>query len=132
LNQKDRIRELRKKIGLSQKEFAERIGISDSALSRIENGEGLTAQNILLICTPSRLVPGKTVSEGWLRTGEGEMFRAEAGEDRMETELLGVYRRLQDDNKAAVNEHAEYLLWKQEAGGDSGPARRGDTTKKAE
>jgi transcriptional regulator with XRE-family HTH domain len=130
LSQKDRIRELRKKIGLTQEEFARKIGISDSALSRIENGEGLTDQNILLICTPSRLAPGKTVSEDWLREGAGEMFRAEAGEDRMETELLGVYRQLWEENKTAVNKHAKFLLGEQEESDATRSPRRGDTTKK--
>jgi transcriptional regulator with XRE-family HTH domain len=133
LSQEDRIRELRKKTGLTQVEFAGKIGVEGATVSRIESGNiRLTSQNILLICTPSRLVPGKTVSDIWLRTGEGEIFRAEAGEDRMETELLGVYRRLQDENKAAVNKHAKYLLWEQEESAETEFSWRGDITKKAE
>jgi transcriptional regulator with XRE-family HTH domain len=131
LDQKDRIRELRKKTGLNQKVFAQKIGIRNTAISKIENGNAaLTDQNILLICSPSRLVPGKTVSEDWLRTGEGEMFRAEAGEDRMETELLGVYRQLWDENKRIVNEQADFLLYKQEESGETEAPGRGDTSKK--
>jgi transcriptional regulator with XRE-family HTH domain len=125
----ERIRELRKKIGLRQVEFAQKIGISDSALSRIENGEGLTDQNILLICSPSRLVPGKTVSEAWLRTGEGEMFRAETGEDHLETELLGIYRQLWDENKTSVNKHAKFLLSEQDESGTVISPIREDTGK---
>jgi transcriptional regulator with XRE-family HTH domain len=130
VGQEDRIKELRKQIGLTQIEFARKIGISDSALSRIENGEGLTDQNILLICSPSRLASGKTVSEDWLREGAGEMFRAEAGEDHMKTELLGVYQQLWDENKTAVNKHAKFLLREQEESGATRALRRGDTTKK--
>jgi transcriptional regulator with XRE-family HTH domain len=130
LNQENRIRELRKKIGLTQGEFAQKIAISDSALSRIENGEGLTEQNILLICTPSRMIPGKTVSRAWLVDGEGEMFGAEAGEDPLETELLGAYRQLWDENKTAVNKHAKFLLGEQRESGTETPGRDTGVLKK--
>jgi transcriptional regulator with XRE-family HTH domain len=132
LSPEDRIRELRKKTGLTQQEFADKLKLkSGNTLSMLERGEStLTEQNIELICTPSRLVPGKTVSEDWLRTGKGEMFRAEAGENRMETELLGVYRQLWDENKTAVNKHAKFLLGEQREDGKKEVSRRGDTSKK--
>jgi hypothetical protein len=76
------------------------------------------------------LAPGKTVSEDWLREGAGEMFRAEATEDRMVMELLGVYRQLWDENKTAVNKHAKFLLGEQKESGATRTPGRGVTTKK--
>jgi transcriptional regulator with XRE-family HTH domain len=129
LNQADRIKELRKKIGLTQEEFAQKIGIKNTAISKIENGDAtLTDQNILLICTPSRLVPSKTISETWLRTGKGEMFASITGENARETELLGIYRQLWDENKTAVSKHAKFLLREQKD--ETKASRREDTTKK--
>jgi transcriptional regulator with XRE-family HTH domain len=126
----NRIKELRKKIDLTQEEFAQKIGVEGATVSRMENGNiRITDQNILLICSPSRLVPGKTVSEAWLRTGEGEMFRAEAGEDHLETELLGVYRQLWDENKTSVNKHAKFLLSEQDESGTVISPIREDTGK---
>lgn len=56
-------------MGLTQADFAEKIGITNSALSRIESGvNALIEQNIKAI------VREFGVSETWLRTGEGEMF----------------------------------------------------------
>jgi transcriptional regulator with XRE-family HTH domain len=131
LDKKGRIKELRKKIGLTQKEFANRIHLKGNAISMLERGAStLTEQNIELICSPSRLAPGKTVSESWLRSGEGEMFREEAGEDCMETELLDVYQQLWDENKTAVTKHAKFLLREQEETNEAKASRSADTAKK--
>ncbi len=65
----DRLRELRKVLGLSGEKFGERIGVKKSAISKIESGTvGLSDSNILAICREF------DVNETWLRTGEGEMF----------------------------------------------------------
>lgn len=65
----DRLRELRKVLGLSGEKFGERIGIGRSAVSNLEAGRNnLTEPMILAICREF------DVNETWLRTGEGEMF----------------------------------------------------------
>lgn len=64
-----RIRELRKSLKLSQKEFARKIGLKQNAISYMEkNGATVTEQNIKTICSQF------DVNEHWLRTGSGEMF----------------------------------------------------------
>ena len=64
-----RIRELRKTLGLSQKEFAEKIGLKQNAISYMEkSGSTVTEQNIKTICSQF------SVNEAWLRTGSGPMF----------------------------------------------------------
>ena len=65
----DRLRDLRKALGLNQVEFGERIGIGGTAISKIEKGENsLTDANIKTICREF------SVDYMWLTTGEGEMF----------------------------------------------------------
>lgn len=65
----NRIRALRKALGLSQKNFAERIGLKQHAISYMEkSGSTVTEQNIKTICTQF------CVNENWLRTGCGNMF----------------------------------------------------------
>lgn len=65
----ERVRMIRKALGLTLEKFGERIGIKKSSLSSIETGANtLTEQNILFICNAFN------VNEKWLRTGEGEMF----------------------------------------------------------
>ncbi len=64
-----RIKELRKRLGLTLDKFGERIGIKKSSLSTIESGKtNASEQTILSICREFG------VNEQWLRYGEGEMF----------------------------------------------------------
>lgn len=66
----ERVKELRKVLGLSGEKFGEKIGVTRSAISDIERGRnGLSEQNILAICREFN------VNEEWLRTGTGEMFK---------------------------------------------------------
>ena len=65
----ERIKELRKTLGLSQEAFAERLGLKGSAVSHLESGRrNVTTQNINAICREFG------VNEEWLRTGNGSMF----------------------------------------------------------
>ena len=65
----NRIRELRIALCLRQKEFAEKIGLKQNAISYMEkNGATVTEQNIKTICSQF------SVSEHWLRTGLGKIF----------------------------------------------------------
>lgn len=69
MTQGERVREVRKNLGLTLDKFGERIGIKKSALSSIENGRSnLTDANIKAICREF------SVDYIWLTTGEGEMF----------------------------------------------------------
>lgn len=65
-----RIKDLRKKLGMTQKELGSKLGIGQTAIYKIENNvNNLTEQNIKLICKEFN------VNEEWLRTGEGEVFK---------------------------------------------------------
>lgn len=65
----ERIRELRKSLGLTGAEFGARIGLTNSTISRIESGQiVVTAQTIRSICREF------SVNESWLRSGEGDPF----------------------------------------------------------
>ena len=65
----ERIKELRKTLGLSQEAFAERLGLKGSAVSLVECGRrNVTNQNVTAICREFG------VNEEWLRTGSGDMF----------------------------------------------------------
>ena len=65
----ERVRELRRALGLSGERFGERVGVGKSAISDIERGRNnLTEQMMKAICREFN------VNETWLRTGNGEMF----------------------------------------------------------
>jgi len=65
----ERIKTLRKELGLTLEKFANPIGIHRGSLSAIENDKsGMSDRTLLAICREYG------VSERWLRDGEGEMF----------------------------------------------------------
>ncbi len=73
---KDRIKELRKSLGLTQSELGEKLGITHSAISKIESGERIPAENTLrLICAIYN------VNYQWLTEGKEPMFLVSEGDD---------------------------------------------------
>lgn len=65
----ERIKQLRKTLGLTQQEFAERIGITRNAVANYETGRNEPIGSVLnLICNEYNVNPD------WLRNGSGEMF----------------------------------------------------------
>ena len=77
---KDRIKELRKTLKMSQTEFGARIGISASGISKFESGETNPSETtVKLICATYHVHPR------WMETGEGPMLLddAEARIDRL-------------------------------------------------
>jgi len=108
----DRIRRVRKNLGLNQSEFARRIGLTQTSLSMIELGNtALTEKNIKLICATF------AVDEEWLRSGTGEMFGAVSP---YEKELLTVFSKLTPDSQEFILEIAQNLFKRQEKQNHSG------------
>jgi transcriptional regulator with XRE-family HTH domain len=72
----ERIKAIRKALGLTQQEFADRLGIQRSTIAQYETGRNNPIDAVVsLICREYN------VDEVWLRTGEGEMFRPRTRED---------------------------------------------------
>ncbi len=66
---KDRIKQIRKVKGLTQQEFAEKLGIKRNTIATYESGRNEPIDAVIsLICREFN------VNEDWLRTGEGDMF----------------------------------------------------------
>lgn len=81
-----RIKELRNSLNLSQKEFAEKIGLKQNAISYMEkNGATVTEQNIKNICSQF------SVNENWLRTGSGSMFLEN---EKKQKEFFNIFNEL--------------------------------------
>jgi len=68
---KNRLKELRKALGLTQTEFAERIGSVQNTITGYESGRRNPSNPVIAsICKEF------SVNEEWLRFGNGEMFAA--------------------------------------------------------
>lgn len=83
----ERVKTLRVALSLSQAELGKRLGVTGTAISRIEIGNRtVTEQMILAICREFN------VNEKWLRDGTGEMFS-----DFEEDEFVKAAALLSDD-----------------------------------
>ena len=68
----ERVKLIRKQLGMTQEQLAQRLGIGKAALSMIETGKaGLSARNRNI------LVQELNVNPEWIETGRGSMFNAE-------------------------------------------------------
>lgn len=69
MTQGERIKDVRNSLGLTLEKFGEKLGVTKTAISRLEKGErSLTEQMTKSICREFG------VDYMWLTTGEGEMF----------------------------------------------------------
>lgn len=73
---KERIRKIRRYLDLTQQEFADRLGIKRGAIANYELGRNEPVDSVVsLICREYG------VNEEWLRTGTGEMFEPDSGDE---------------------------------------------------
>lgn len=85
-NMNSRIRELRKALNLSQKNFANQIGLKQNAISYMEKaGSTVTEHNIKTICSQFN------INENWLRTGSGTMFLEN---EKKQKEFFSIFNHL--------------------------------------
>lgn len=70
----NRIKELRKTLGMTQSEFAKRLGVKNTLISRIENDDvPLSSQ------TRKAILREFHVNSAWLDKGEGDIFYGLSG-----------------------------------------------------
>ena len=91
----ERIKQLRKSLGLSGEKFGEKIGVSKVAVSLIEKGKNNPSEQTLKsICREFN------VNETWLRTGDGEMFN-QLSQAELAARIVG--EALSSDNEFIQN-----------------------------
>ena len=114
----ERIKKLRKSLGLTQQEFSDRIKVKRNTVATYEMGRSMPSDAaISLICREFN------VNETWLRTGEGDMFKPVnrdqeiadfmadilKGEPDFRTKLISVMARLSADEWAMLERRAREL-----------------------
>lgn len=116
----ERFKRLRKKLGLSQIEFAKRLGLTRGAISNIEAGKVQPKPLLIdLICSTFR------ANKEWLVSGTGQMLAdrsrddqimdfvasAMAGEsDNFKRRLLSVLARLDEDHWELLEHYIKELV----------------------
>lgn len=96
----ERIKLLRKELGMNQADFAAPLGLKQSTIGNYESGSrGVSDATILAICREYG------VSEQWLRTGEGDVFASNQVPSTIVSNLAQEY----DLDLMDQNLIAEYL-----------------------
>lgn len=117
MTQNERVKEVRKTLGLTLEKFGDRLGIKKAAVSKIEKGENsLTDANIKAICREF------SVDYMWLTTGEGGMFvetdddfferidRIMAGENETRKNMIKMLLYASDDDIEAFDRLVDYYI----------------------
>lgn len=118
----ERMKEVRRAVGLTQREFGLKIGVKQNTVATYEMGRNKPTDTVIaLICRTFN------VNEQWLRTGEGEMFTELSAEEEMITFCTDVLKvgksdprfrivkalaKLSDDDWELVDKMIDTLLAK--------------------
>ncbi len=99
---KDRIIKIIEKEGIKKTEFAEKLHISQSAVSQYCSGVKVPSDRTILdICREFR------INEHWLRTGEGEMYKTSTQAEAISRFLADVLTTAPDARSALIAALAE-------------------------
>lgn len=91
---KDRIRELRKVLNLTQEELGKRLGIKRNTIATYESGRNEPIDAVIsLICREFN------VNEEWLRNGTGEMFIEQTPDEEIATFIGNLLKDEEDSFK---------------------------------
>lgn len=117
MTQGERIKDVRNSLGLTLEKFGEKLGVTKTAISRIEKGErSLTEQMTKSICREF------SIDYMWLTTGEGEMFvesdddfferidRIMAGENESRKNMIKTLLYASDADIEAFDRLVDYYI----------------------
>lgn len=113
---KNRIKEIRKGLNLTQQEFADRLGIKRNTIATYETGRNTPIDAVIsLICREFK------INEEWLRNGTGSMFivtpssameqlKKEFNLDDFSYHLVYEYLKLEPAQKNIVNNFLQSIM----------------------
>lgn len=117
MTQGERIKDVRNSLGLTLEKFGEKLGVTKTAISRLEKGErSLTEQMTKSICREF------SVDYMWFTTGEGEMFvesdddfferidRIMAGENESRKNMIKTLLYASDADIEAFDRLVDYYI----------------------
>lgn len=88
-----RLKELRKTLGLTQQEIADKLGIKRNSFANYEIGRNTPLDTIIKsICREYH------VREDWIRTGEGNMFSSDDKESQIATAINSLVGLAEDND----------------------------------
>ncbi|GHT98665.1 hypothetical protein FACS1894142_5270 [Spirochaetia bacterium] len=101
---KERIKQVRTTLDISQDEFSKRIFISQTLLGEIELGNRKVKERTIQLITTEF-----NVSKDWIMTGIGEMFTAPPPDIQLE-KLIDIFKQLDKSLRDYLLEQSKGLL----------------------
>lgn len=101
---RNRIKAVRKALGLSQRAFGEKLGVSRDVINNIEFGR-VSPKELFL----QHMCELYKVNEHWLNSGEGEMFVDDFVTDQKLSEALSIFKNLRPEFQEYVLEQIKKL-----------------------
>lgn len=98
----ERIRLLRKELGLNQSDFGNKIGVKQGTVAGYESGARTPLDAVV-----SSICREFDVNEEWLRTGEGEMFEQMTEQQKL---LKYTGMLLKDKDSVIVNAIQSFIV----------------------
>lgn len=98
----ERIRLLRKELGLNQSDFGNKIGVKQGTVAGYESGARTPLDAVV-----SSICREFDVNEEWLRTGEGKMFEQMTEQQKL---LKYTGMLLKDKDSAIVNAIQSFIV----------------------
>ena len=84
-NMSERLKILRKELGMTQQEFADKLGIARGNIGAYEVGKNALSDAVIsLICREFN------VNKNWLRTGTGEMFTHQTDDEQLTSFIVKI------------------------------------------
>lgn len=118
MTQGERVNAIRKSLNMTLEKFGEQLGVTKTAMSRIEKDErSLTEQMTKAICREYN------VNYDWLTAGEGEMFGSlpqtildelcvQYGLDDVDRSLIAEYLKLDADSRQVLKNYIQKVFQK--------------------
>jgi len=112
----ERVIKLRKELGLSMEKFGKEIGVTRSAINKIEKGaNNLTEQMALSICRTFN------VNYFWITEGKGDMFTDEPENlvdeiaenynlDELDKKIIKKYLELNSEQRKVIKEYFKSIF----------------------
>ena len=86
MNIAERVKQIRKEAGLTQQQFADRLGLKQNSIAQIEGGRNTSDQTIRTICKEF------AVNEAWLRDGIGEPHTEQSWEEEVAQFVFSTFQ----------------------------------------
>ena len=95
---KERLKQIRKELDMTQQAFADRLGIARGNIAAYEVGKNALSDAVISLICKTEFDKGR-INEDWLRNGVGEMFIQQTRDEQIEAFIGSMLANEEDSFK---------------------------------